>query len=268
MTRDKTDKIDTSPPATLATTATLGANEWGLPDWRDAAAYTTDEQWDSDRWQWEFLRRRDDYRKAYHLAKSDNIGLHSVLDDNEGIAFFHEDAALFELDLFFDPAVSDWGSSGPLWSDPVFKLRPPHDAHERWWQIKTLTFDLGKPIAPQLDAAKELLLQEQGLAQLTPREQMAFAYGAEYAGCGEMPLAEMCAKLQRNPRALKYQPGKWAVYLRVLDAREAGASWANITEVLYLDGTLGRRKAPEGGYGPPPAQAARDLWKQACALRF
>ena len=214
------------------------------------------------------MRRRADYRKAYHSAKSENIEPYNVLDHNEGTAFFHEDAELFELDLFYDPAVSAWGFSGPQWSDPQIKLRPPHDANERWWQIKTLTFDLGKPIAPQLDAAKEFLLQEQGIAQLTPSEQMAFAYGAKYAGCEEMPFDEMSAKLEHNPRALKYQPGKWAVYLRVLDAREAGASWAKITEVLHLDGTLGRRKAPEGGYCPPPAQAARDLWKQACALRF
>lgn len=46
------------------------------------------------------------------------------------------------------------------WCGPRQMFSNPPDANERWWQFKTLTFDLGKLIAPQLEAAKALLLEE------------------------------------------------------------------------------------------------------------
>lgn len=38
------------------------AEEWGLPDWRDAASYGEVKEWTFMRWRWEFYRRRDDLR--------------------------------------------------------------------------------------------------------------------------------------------------------------------------------------------------------------
>jgi hypothetical protein len=45
-------------------------NEWGTPDWRDAAAYGDVKRWSFDRWRWEFYRRRDDLRE-YFDARAD-----------------------------------------------------------------------------------------------------------------------------------------------------------------------------------------------------
>ena len=40
-------------------------NEWGIPNWRDAAAYGDVTDWTLDRWRWEFFRRRPDLRAFF-----------------------------------------------------------------------------------------------------------------------------------------------------------------------------------------------------------
>lgn len=250
MAPDKTDKTDKSPAATRAT------NEWGIPGWGDASSYADCESWDLDRWRWEFLRRRQDYRDDYLAAYRDEIEIGSLNPLEYGGYFFHEGAIIYDLVEFFDPAVSAWGEYGPNWSDPETMLAEPADASERWWQIKTLTFDLGKPIAPQLNAAKVFLLEEQGLANLTPQEQMTLAYGPEYSGGRDIPIDEFVGALNYSPRAPKVSPAKWALYLRVLDAREAGASLSQITNILPA--SISRRDA----------KAAHNVYEQARSLQF
>lgn len=41
------------------------SEKWGVPDWRDAAAYPR--SLSDDLWRWEFLRRREDYRNDWEL---------------------------------------------------------------------------------------------------------------------------------------------------------------------------------------------------------
>jgi len=45
------------------------AQEWGLPDWRDANSYVNSfgppEQWSDTRWRWEFKRRQSAYRAVF-----------------------------------------------------------------------------------------------------------------------------------------------------------------------------------------------------------
>ena len=38
---------------------------WGVPDWQDAASYPNPEKANERSWRWQFVRRRDDYRKAW-----------------------------------------------------------------------------------------------------------------------------------------------------------------------------------------------------------
>ena len=64
MASDK-GKSDTRTPATSATSATRATNEWGIPDWRDAASYGDVKRWEFNRWRWEFYRRRDDLRECF-----------------------------------------------------------------------------------------------------------------------------------------------------------------------------------------------------------
>lgn len=250
MVRDKTDLIATPP------TATCGTNEWGTPDWLDAAAYSNFADWDFDRWHWEFLRRRDDYRRDYKAAYRAHIAAGLMNPKTEEKEFFDDGAELYGLLGYFDPSVSSWDEYGPNWSNPKRVLAEPPDASERWWQIRTLTFDLGKPIVPQVDAAKALLIEEQALANLTPEEQITLAYGSEYSGGRDISTHEVAKALQYAPRAMKISPEKWALYLRVLDAREAGASLSQIVNILPH--SIARREP----------KAAHNVCKQARALQF
>ncbi|WP_170791664.1 hypothetical protein [Ruegeria lacuscaerulensis] len=87
----------------------------------------------------------------------------------------------------------------------------------------TLTFDLTQPIPGQIDLAKRYLQEEQ--------------------------LAQIGQKVQWRSHKTK-----WLTYLRVLDAREDGASWSEIAALLIA--TAGNE------------QTARDTHNQATALCF
>lgn len=254
-------KNDGDTPATTATSATRSANEWGIPDWRDTDFYRGLAKWEPNRWQWEFLRRREDYRRDFDAAVCE-------LDRVER-RFEHIGADKYGLEEFFDPKISDWtGYYGPMWhplplpsidEDGFTALKPG------WVEI---AFDISKPLEPQLRAAKDELETAQSLEQLSDTEAMQLAYGAEYSGQPEIPSDIIEAKLGKRLRAPKHHTEKWPAYLRVLDARAANATWAEITNAFFADGLLDRRKSVSGGYEPPPPQAAQNLWKQAKALRF
>lgn len=98
-------------------------------------------------------------------------------------------------------------------------------------QEVALIFDLSAPLELQLSRAKSILDQMQ--LQLHKR------------------------KLQK--RRIE---DRWPTYLRVLDAREAGASWAVISEQA-----LPRRIDESGERATSKPQAARALWKQAATLQ-
>jgi len=221
-------------------------------------AYSNYSEWGLDRWRWEFLRRRNDYRRDYVAAYQTQIASGFIqADENE--RFFNCDAAIkYELVFFYDPEISDWGEEGPSWYEPRIMLSSPIDQSHRWWQFKTLTFDLSKPIFPQLEAAKVILDEEQGLANLTPQEQMTLTYGPEYSGGRDIPMDKLEKELNHKPRAMKFEPSHWALYLRVLDAREAAATLSQIAEILPI--RMGRRDA----------KAAHNVYEQARArqIRF
>lgn len=88
-----------------------------------------------------------------------------------------------------------------------------------------VVFNLDKPIEPQLAVAKEELLSKQ-----------RFRHG----------------KRVKQPR----HPEKWAVYLRVLDADEAGASLSEMAEIL------------PARYGRRDGKAADNVRDQARKLQF
>ena len=254
MAPDKTDKTD-KPVATTATSAT-----WGTPDWRDALAYVEGAGWDLDRWQWEFLRRRDDYHDDFALA-AESL-------ETSKTRFEHDVAFFYEMEEFYDPKIGDWGEIGPIWH-PLPLQSLAHDGFPlSSGSFVEILFDVSKPLAPQLVEAKKQLELERGLHNLSNMEAAQLAYGVEYTGGEEIPIEEIMAKSERKLRAPKHHRNKWPTYLRVIDARDANISWSEITEFLFKEGMLDRRKAPEGGYTAPPPQAARDLWLQAQALRF
>jgi hypothetical protein len=192
--------------------------------------------------------------------------------------FPHRRAAAYELSEFFDPVVSDWMGAGPQWNSGVIYGESNGKRGlftENWGyeevpdeSLVSFTFDLSKPLEPQISEVKNELEIMQANSELTDLERVELAYGHRFAGTKETPINELFQKLKGKKRAPKLHRDKWPSYLRVLDARAAKASWSEITVVFFTDGILGRRAAPEGGYRAPPPQSARNLWLQAKALRF
>lgn len=241
---------------------------WGLPEWRYAESYGALEYWDENRWRWEFLRRRADYRADFEAAlaaQSDPLPLPDVEAPEEnpwligdGLRawpFSHPGAQRFGLRQFFDPVISDWGASGPEWDSGI-----EHGGeHRREWIVTpngnytdvpaehrvAISFDLRRPLNAQLAEARAMLQQEQF---------EYFAYG-EGAPDG-LAIDEAEKQAYGMPAPPKMHRTKWLLYLRVLDAREAGASLAEIAEILSAH------------HGRRDAKAAHNVIEQARALQF
>jgi hypothetical protein len=64
-------------------------NEWGLPDWRDAAAYGDVKRWTFNRWRWEFYRRRDDLRACFDARAEETYRHHQQYAGRPGFPVAH-----------------------------------------------------------------------------------------------------------------------------------------------------------------------------------
>jgi hypothetical protein len=261
MAKGKTDK---PPPATTATTATRVANEWGIPDWRDAAAYGDVKRWGFMRWRWEFYRRREDLRAAFDSRAQETYDYYLKLHENPLYGTgrtLRPDEPGFTAQSYYEDPFGYCGIPNPRISeqpsDAIFAVMdyPGDNAiirgkGARWPGTPETTVDLGdgelavifdldKPLGPQLKRLKN---------ELTVRQ-----------------VSRHGAALQK-----RRHPAKWLGYLRTLDAREAmqGESWREYTDTLYKHGILDRHKSPSGGYCAPPPQAGRDIWGAANDLRF
>jgi len=242
MARDKAS-ANKGPVATSATTATLG-----IPNWRDESAYAECVEWKLDRWRWEFLRRWADYRADFEAAAQ-------ALETSE-LWFSHQGARRYELDEFFAPWVSDWRPSRPFWYPLPLPELDEDGLPIRSTEFVNITFDVSKPLAPQMVEAKKQLETEQGLRNLSIIESAQLAYGAKFTGGIEIPIGDIEEKFGRKPRAPKHHIEKWPTYLRALDAREAKASYSDISRLLP------KHMASRSQH------AARDVLRQARAVCF
>lgn len=223
-------------------------NEWGIPDWKEADLYGDTTAWSVDRWRWEFTRRREDYRRDFEVAiggRSEPLDLSDpknlpvdISPDDAwcygGIRawpFSHRDALKYGLVEFFDPVLSDWGC-GPEWGSgliygPFGGVRTEfNDAGEvvevEAPNLVSLTFDLSLPLGPQLKAAKKEL-----------EDCLIYHW---YDDDND------CVKEVKN---VKHHTDKWLTYIRLLDARAAGASLADMAEIL--PDSMGRRDQRAAG---------------------
>jgi hypothetical protein len=245
MARDKTDGTDTTPGATLATTATRASNAWGIPDWRDPVAYGDTENWTLPRWLWEFTRRRDDYR-VETLAY---LAFHSEVET----AFMRMKASpspdakcawvtLSErAEKIWHKHWLQWGYSTPL--DPRVS-EYPHDDLLRWPHGGVSSMR-GSPVGRAPHARNVL----------TPApDQLAVTINLDRPISEQIKLVERAAKREQRARhgrllQKRRHPTKWLGYLRTLDGRAAWASWA---EIAQLHPNTAQTE-----------QAARDVWKAA-----
>jgi len=281
--KTKPPKPDKTPGATPAW------NEWGIPDWRDPAAYGETRRWTFARWRWEFFRRRNDVRTYFQEALKENeevkerwkFNLHwhtspNIRPDEPGFAIRlnKRDQSELGFNAILNPAIGNQTEKilqSIFWAYDfvIEEFNTPDMRHPKvidylrlhnikiteedeirlgetflhsvpYWNLRekdevVLSFDLRRPMMPQIEAA-QLVLKE-------------------------------CYALVGKPSQKRRRPAKWLDCLRTLDAREAGASWREIADLLYAQGVLSRYKNPSGGYSPPPPQAASALWNMAKGLQ-
>ena len=209
-------------------------NEWGIPDWRDESAYGQTELWSKFRWHWEFLRRRSDLRSEFDERCDEEYRKHCELYESipdaypAGVPKPNEPGFTVMSDLI-SGTISKRLPNPRIGNQPEeiirfealvlaeFFERTPPKGYCR------IDFDLSKPLGPQLKAAKQHLDYHQ----------------ISYAG-----------KRVQNRK----HKSKWLTYLRILDGKEQGASYADLADILQhvRDDPL----------------AARDAHRQAEALCF
>lgn len=242
--------------------------DWGLPDWSAPESYAQCKNWDDSQWRWEFLRRRPDYRSDFEAAlaaQTNPLELPPDLTNDDanwqlrdGLRawpFFHKGAQRYALMKFFDPVISEWVYGGPEWNSGLilggFDGQEWTVTNDGWFaaveaeHMMALTFDLRRPLKEQITEANATLEQAQF-------EFLAYGSGAP-EGVSIQDAEYLALRLVPAP---KLHREKWSLYLRVLDAREAGASLNEIAEILPK--SQSRRDA----------KAAHNVVGQARALQF
>lgn len=281
-------KNDGGNPATTATSAASKENEWGIPDWRDLHAYN-ETDWSDYRWRWEFYRRRSDLREYFDQ--------NAELTYERDLELIRQGAVIGPLRRPYEPGFCATGSEYATLRFGYIGVPNPRIGAQTEGAIRPLK-NFGRYYrlvegrgfkAASEERLSQVVLpgspsdQEQEVIQLTefpetfevrlfPDEvSMKFALDEPI----EPQLEEARQILRERQKILmgkqlqnRRHKQKWATYLRVLDAREAGAKWAEITEFFFSHGFLARHTNPESGYEPPPPQAARDLWNQARRLCY
>lgn len=203
-------------------------NDLGAPDWRDENAYPGEDELTNDEWRWEFLRRRNDYREDF--ARPDE----SYIEESKGRYF----ERVYFMGNLADPtrSVKAMKTKKPDTSDPFSNL------FQATFDITFLDTDLralyGDPFTGELPRGEaqpyHLDLRVDLTHPLLPQFRRLYRL-AEYAQASWQPHV-------RRPR-----PSKWPLYLRVLDARDAGAKFREIGEVVlgYTDYDEAAKRADE-----------------------
>ncbi|KZX94492.1 MULTISPECIES: hypothetical protein [unclassified Sulfitobacter] len=217
-------------------------NEWGIPDWRSAAAYGRTDDWNQSRWFWEFLRRRDDLRREFEAKKDEEY--ERALDlwkwDNSaspdgvrtpdepgfyvGTYLIHPNDPTY-IEKLPNPKIAEH----PYWATPKLLDRSLTTLNKSRIEFgerhHRIDFDLDRPLRPQLEAAERALKAVQ-----------------------EHRHGKTIQKRRHSQ--------KWLTYLRAMDAREAKelgqenapSGWPEIAEILPLVNSVeGARKAYQAG---------------------
>lgn len=272
MARNKTRKTGPD-PCDNCDTATPALNEWGIPDWRDKAAYGDVGAWSLNRWRWEFFRRRDDVRAFFDVrAEShyqDSLEYWEIAKANPTLSAHYqtpplkpgepgfavrctiEEAETFDYSQILDPRIGEqpWHLLTPIKSDGWDKMAwVPKGRDSTGLAIQPhqvgLVFSLDKPLAAQVESAKTYLQEMQ------------------HERHGENIQTRHPKDERRNLL--------WLGYLRTLDARADGPeeAWPKFTDKLYEHGVIDRHKSLSGGYSAPAKQAGRTKLNSATRLCF
>ena len=182
--------------------------------WRDAANYEYLMDADGEQIAWEFLRRKNNYKKAY--------AAYSLNDTKSEKRPYH-----FSVRKFLDPAIAKIpdGDKGKLFRRPLVKMYPTDVRANKSGSVQTiklpketqvlLRFDLSRSIRLQLESAEEKLG-----TRLKELKTKGVVIGA----------------LQRLE---KTRPYLYIRRLRIMDAQNAGARDEDIVANFSKDPTVG-----------------------------
>ena len=205
-------------------------SRWGIPDWTRAENYP--EKMTDLEWRWEFLRRHPDYRNAWleWRGKRRNKWPLPVMGEGADITYVLTDnmdeiRTRFGVSVLYDPRVSM--SEDVISRAGIFYTRPVSVDHESLVR-------LGAALAARHDSVEEAIRRvhqdSDGFVDyrfnitepLEPQLKKARAY---------LSLEQS----ERHGKKNAYRPSRelWPLYLRVLDARECGASWTTIGKGLW-----------------------------------
>lgn len=218
---------------------------WGVPDWRDESAYPSPNDLLLHQWEWEFLRRREDYRETWIHHAHRKLKEHQKFADyviSTGNKKYPRLNTLDEMERFSLGPESEERFGTHFIVDPCRRSPPPgtfsrrggdslpwyeHDAHvaENEAGMASVEFDLNKPLRDQVERAQTMLLnlQEEHIGGIIPSRRL--------------------------------RADKWPEYLRVIDARDDGQPLEVIAQVCL------KHKRIE-------AKAAFQVWEQARQVMF
>jgi hypothetical protein len=214
-------------------------SDWGIPDGMCASDYPPSVSWSEPRWSWEIIRRKPDIRDAFDRHAAESYRALKSVPDYDG------------------PSPDDPGFVA------IVSLRPSHGMigipNPRIGDQPDLEglFDrrIGEVIVGEGD---DYLSFDDWQICFIRRPCLAFIvdpakpYQPQLAGI-QRRLNELCGSSpKKNPRYSRL----WPIYLRVLDAAEAGYSLTDISRYVLSD-YHHRKNDPT---------AARDVLNQARRL--
>lgn len=155
---------------------------WGLPDWRDPAAYGDVAGWGTDRWRWEFSRRREDVREYFNRKLREQF--HGTpVNPSAGLAF-DEPGFMVEVD---GGAARQFGY--------VHGLPNPRIGAQPDWAIRSYgAFALGDQITGPSITPLDALIDLTALTEATP----ALFTAAMEAGISSLELRDILTAAPRD----------------------------------------------------------------------
>jgi len=227
---------------------------WGIPNWLDLDSYGDTSPWSWNRWRWEFTRRREDARADFLAHKDETVRIHQEVmrlmegrgglrPDQPGFAASVPDChKKYGISQLPNPAIGDQ----PFYVIVFHKRRPAKVTLPKPAEV---TYPEGPATEDEID--------RRGLEEtdVVIKFDVTAPLNDQWKRVRPLLVAEQERRVGHIVSRGKKHPTKWLTYLRVLDARESGASYAEIVQSGILNGRS-------------DAQAARDVFEQARALCF
>jgi hypothetical protein len=219
-------------------------HDWGVPDWRDAAQYPRHSR--GDAWSWEFLRRNPKYRAFWIERVLPFVWADGSVGDDETGCNAGSAEAVKSFGLYGgarDPRrPATWMPMDGNVSHEIFgsrfhlERRVEIDRHE-----VAYVFDLRRPLEPQFERALRCAKGRQAYCKRT----------------GEVKV-----------EAARRRDDKYALYLRLIDAEDGGATSKQIEDELFGDVSdvcLSNRKSTTFKNSRRAAHGLRDIGYRALA---